>query len=42
MCNIVIFFCFALYTGLATKWLRILSLGGIDKIHRNHLVVNPM
>ena len=26
--------------GLATKWLRILSLGGIDKI-RNHLVTNP-
>ena len=28
-------------TGLATKWLRILSLGGIDKI-RNHLVANPI
>ena len=26
---------------LATKWLRILSLGGIDKI-RNHLVANPI
>ena len=25
--------------GLATKWLRILSLGGIDKI-RNYLVAN--
>ena len=27
--------------GLATKRLRILSLGGIDKI-RNHLVANPI
>ena len=27
--------------GLATKWLRILSLGGIDKLH-NHLVANPI
>ena len=27
--------------GLATKWLRILSLGGIDKF-RNHLVANPI
>ena len=27
--------------GLATKGLRILSLGGIDKI-RNHLVANPI
>ena len=27
--------------GLATKWLRILSLGGIDKI-RIHLVANPI
>ena len=27
--------------GLATKWLRILSLGGMDKT-RNHLVVNPI
>ena len=27
--------------GLATKWSRILSLGGIDKI-RNHLVANPV
>ena len=27
--------------GLATKWLRILSLGGIDKIC-NHLVANPI
>ena len=27
--------------GLATKWLRILSLGGIAKI-RNHLVANPI
>ena len=27
--------------GLATKWLRILSLGGIDKI-RNHLVANSI
>ena len=26
--------------GLATKWLRILSLGDIDKI-RIHLVANP-
>ena len=26
---------------LATKWLRILPLGGIDKI-RNHLVANPI
>ena len=26
---------------LATKWLRTLSLGGIDKI-RNHLVSNPI
>ena len=26
---------------LETKWLRILSLGGINKI-RNHLVANPM
>ena len=29
------------YIGLATKWLRILPLGGIDKI-RSHLVVNPV
>ena len=29
------------YIGLATKWLRILSLGGTDKI-RNHLVANPI
>ena len=27
--------------GVATKRLRILSLGGIDKI-RNHLVANPI
>ena len=27
--------------GLATKWLRILPLGGNDKI-RNHLVANPI
>ena len=27
--------------GLATKWLRILSLGGNGKI-RNHLVANPI
>ena len=27
--------------GLATKLLRILSLGGIDKV-RNHLVANPI
>ena len=27
--------------GLATKWLRIFLLGGIDKI-RNHLVANPI
>ena len=27
--------------GLATKWLRILSLGGIDKM-RDHLVANPI
>ena len=26
---------------LATKWFRVLSLGGIDKI-RNHLVANPI
>ena len=29
------------YIGLATNWLRIFSLGGIDKI-RNHLVANPI
>ena len=29
------------YIGLATKWLRILSIGGIDKI-RNHLVAKPI
>ena len=29
------------YIGLATKWLRILSLGGIDKV-RNHLVAKPI
>ena len=29
------------YIGLATKWLRILSLGGNDKI-RNHLVASPI
>ena len=29
------------YIGLATKWLRIVSLGGIDKI-RNHLLANPI
>ena len=32
---------FDIELGLATKWLRILSLGGIDKI-RNHLVANPI
>ena len=30
-----------LYIGSATKWLRILSLGGINKI-RNHLVASPI
>ena len=32
---------FDIELGLATKWLRILSLGGIDKI-RKHLVANPI
>ena len=32
---------FHLYYMLATKWLRILSLGGTDKI-RNYLVANPI
>ena len=29
------------FIGLTTKWLRILSLGGNDKI-RNHLAANPI
>ena len=32
---------FRIYIGLATKWLRILSLDDIDKI-RNQLVANPV
>ena len=31
----------ARYIGLATRWLRILALDGIDK-SRNHLVAKPI
>ena len=39
--NVTIQLAIRLTIGLATKWLRILSLGGIDK-SRNHLVANPI
>ena len=38
--NVTVLYDRVRYIGLATKWLRILSLGGIDKI-RNHLVAKP-